>query len=155
MRKVPFKNYIYLILIVLVFGFAVYAVGNIYKQSKRVESDFYKFSNTITNKDFEVYITEYPNSIIYIYDKYSTDYKEFEKELQEKIESLYLKNNFVYFDKRELNKKIINSMKENYNTELEYKSKPIIIIILDKEVVNVINVDESTTIESLNLEVFE
>ena len=93
--------------------------------------------------------------IIYIYDKYSNDYSEFENSLKEKIEASYLKNNLIYIDKRELNKKFINNMKENYNTEIKYNNKPIIIIISDKEVLNVIEIDETTNVTSINLEVFE
>ena len=155
MKKKPIKNYIILLLIILVTVFTVFLVSNIYKESKRVESDFYKFANTITNKEFDVYVTEFPNSIIYIYDKYSNEYKEFENELKSKIETSYLTNNFVYIDKRELNKKFINNIKENYDTEIKYNNKPVIIIISDKEIVNVIEVNEETNINSLNLEVFE
>ena len=155
MKKKPIKNYIILLLIILVTVFTVFLVSNTYKESKRVESDFYKFANTITNKEFDVYVTEFPNSIIYIYDKYSNEYKEFENELKSKIETSYLTNNFVYIDKRELNKKFINNIKENYDTEIKYNNKPVIIIISDKEIVNVIEVNEETNINSLNLEVFE
>ena len=155
MNKKPIKNYALLLLIIFVTVCAVFIVSNIYKESKRVESDFYVFANTITTKEFDVYVTEFPNSIIYIYDKYSNEYKEFESELRNKIETSYLTNNFVYIDKRELNKKFINNIKENYNTEFKYNNKPVIIIISDKEIVNVIEVNETTNINSLNLEVFE
>ena len=120
------KNYILLILIVIVTVFVTVLVANLYKESKSVETDFYKYANTITSKEFDTYVTEYPNSIIYIYDKYSNDYSEFENSLKEKIEASYLKNNLIYIDKRELNKKFINNMKENYNTEIKYNNKPII-----------------------------
>lgn len=149
------KNYILLILIVIVTVFVTVLVANLYKESKSVETDFYKYANTITSKEFDTYVTEYPNSIIYIYDKYSNDYSEFENSLKEKIEASYLKNNLIYIDKRELNKKFINNMKENYNTEIKYNNKPIIIIISDKEVLNVIEIDETTNVTSINLEVFE
>lgn len=149
------KNYILLILIVIVTVFVTVLVANLYKESKSVETDFYKYANTITSKEFDTYVTEYPNSIIYIYDKYSNDYSEFENSLKEKIEASYLKNNLIYIDKRELNKKFINNMKDNYNTEIKYNNKPIIIIISDKEVLNVIEIDETTNVTSINLEVFE
>ncbi len=155
MNKVSFKNYLILILIVAVTVFATVLISNIYKESKRVESEFYKYSNVITSKEFDVYVTEYPDSIIYIYDKYSTEYKEFEDELKEEIENQYLKNNFVYIDKRELNKKFINNIKETYNVNLKYNNKPIIIIMSDKEIINVVEVDVDTKASSINFEVFE
>ena len=155
MKKIPFKNYIYLILIVAFTVFITVVVANLYKESKRVESDFYQFANTITNKEFDVYVTEYPDSIIYIYDKYSSEYKEFESELKEKIETLYLKNNLIYMDKRELSKKFVNNIKENYNTDFKYNNKPIILILSDKEIINIIEIDPTTSIDSVNLEAFE
>ncbi len=155
MKKIPFKNYIYLILIVAFTVFITVVVANLYKESKRVESDFYQFANTITNKEFDVYVTEYPDSIIYIYDKYSSEYKEFESELKEKIETLYLKNNLIYMDKRELSKKFVNNIKENYNTDFKYNNKPIILILSDKEIINIIEINPTTSIDSINLEVLE
>ena len=155
MKKIPFKNYIYLILIVAFTVFMTVVVANLYKESKRVESDFYQFANTITNKEFDVYVTEYPDSIIYIYDKYSSEYKEFESELKEKIETLYLKNNLIYMDKRELNKKFVNNIKENYNTDFKYDNKPIILILSDKEIINIIEINPTTSIDSINLEALE
>ncbi len=155
MKKVPFKNYVYLVIIIAFTVFITISVANLYKNSKRVESEFYKYSNTISNKEFDVYVTEYPDSIIYIYDKYSYKYEDFEEELKNKIEELYLKNNLVYIDKRELNKKFISNMKDNYSLELKYNGKPIIIIISDKEVVSVIEINEESTTDSINLGVFE
>ena len=155
MKKIPFKNYIYLILIVAFTVFMTVVVANLYKESKRVESDFYQFANTITNKEFDVYVTEYPDSIIYIYDKYSSEYKEFESELKEKIETLYLKNNLIYMDKRELSKKFVNNIKENYNTDFKYDNKPIILILSDKEIINIIEINPTTSIDSINLEALE
>jgi hypothetical protein len=154
-KKVPFKNYVYLVIIIAFTVFITISVANLYKNSKRVESEFYKYSNTISNKEFDVYVTEYPDSIIYIYDKYSYKYEDFEEELKNKIEELYLKNNLVYIDKRELNKKFISNMKDNYSLELKYNGKPIIIIISDKEVVSVIEINEESTTDSINLGVFE
>ncbi len=155
MKKVPFKNYVYLVIIIAFTVFITISVANLYKNSKRVESEFYKYSNTISNKEFDVYVTEYPDSIIYIYDKYSYKYEDFEEELKNKIEELYLKNNLVYIDKRELNKKFISNMKDNYSLDLKYNGKPIIIIISDKEVVSVIEINEESTTDSINLGVFE
>ena len=155
MRKVPFKNYIFLIMIIAFTVFVTMLVANLYKDSKRVESDFYKYANTISNKEFDVYVTEYPDSIIYIYDKYSYQYKEFEEELKNKVEELYSKNNLVYIDKRELNKKFISNMKENYSIDLKYNGKPIIIIISDKMVVSVNEINDESTVESINLGVLE
>ena len=155
MRKVPFKNYMFLVMIIVFTVFVTMLIANLYKDSKRVESDFYKYANTISNKEFDVYVTEYPNSIIYIYDKYSYQYKEFEEELKNKVEELYSKNNLVYIDKRELNKKFISNMKENYSIDLKYNGKPIIIIISDKMVVSVNEINDESTVESINLGVLE
>lgn len=155
MKKVPFKNYVCLIFIMAITVVITIYIASLYKESKRVETDFYKYANTISNKEFETYITEFPNSIIYIYDKYSNEYKEFESELKDKIEELYLKNNFVYIDKRELSKNFINTIKENYNVEINYSDKPIILILADKEIINIIEIKETTKVDSINLEVFE
>lgn len=155
MKKVSFKKYIYLIAIVVVTVIITLIASNIYKNSKSVETDFYKYSNTISSKEFDLYMTENPDSIIYIYDKYNNKYNELEVALKDRIEELYLKNIFIYIDKRELNKKFISSIKENYGVEIKYNNKPIIIIISDKNVVSVIELDDESYIDSVNLGVFE
>ena len=155
MKKIPFKNYLFLVLIVAATVFITFVGANLYKESKRVESEFYKYANTISSKEFDAYVTEYPNSIIYIYDKYSHAYDGFEADLKSVIEENYLKNNVVYIDKRELNKRFIAELKEDYSTEIKYDNKPIIIIVSDKEIVSVINIDENSEADSINLGVFE
>ena len=155
MKKVSFKKYIYLIAIVVVTVIITLIASNIYKNSKSVETDFYKYSNTISSKEFDLYMTENPDSIIYIYDKYNNKYNELEVALKDRIEELYLKNIFIYIDKRELNKKFISSIKENYDVEIRYNNKPIIIIISDKNVVSVTELDDESYIDSVNLGVFE
>lgn len=155
MNKVPFKNYVFLLLIIVFTVFITLFVSTLYKDSKRIVTDFYSYSNKITNKDFELYITENPNTIIYIYDKYNNSRKEFEENLKNKLETKYLTNNFVYMDKRELNKNLINYIKNNYGVQLKYNGKPVILIITDDEATSMIEVDEEANVDSLNLEAFE
>ena len=155
MNKVPFKNYVFLLLIIVFTVFITLFVSTLYKDSKRIVTDFYSYSNKITNKDFELYITENPNTIIYIYDKYNNSRKEFEENLKNQLETKYLTNNFVYMDKRELNKNLINYIKNNYGVQLKYNGKPVILIITDDEATSMIEVDEEANVDSLNLEVFE
>ena len=88
MRKIPVRNYFYLLVILVVSVLVVINIATMYKLNKRVETEFYTYSNNISGKEFENYITEYPDAIIYIYDKYSIDYQEFERELREKIDKL-------------------------------------------------------------------
>ena len=142
MKKIPVRNYFCLLVILVVSVLVVINVATMYKLSKRVETEFYKYSNNISGKEFENYITEYPDAIVYIYDKYSTDYKEFEDSLKEKINNDYFKNSFVYIDKRSLTKKFLNQLKENYNIELKYNNKPIIMVVEDKQITKVIEIDK-------------
>ena len=155
MNKVPFKNYVFLLLIIVFTVFITLFVSTLYKDSKRIETNFYTYSNKITNKDFELYITENPNTIIYIYDKYNNSRKEFEENLKNKLEAKYLTNNFVYMDKRELNKNLINYIKNSYGIQLKYNGKPIILIIMDEEITTMVEVNDDANVDSLNLEVFE
>ena len=154
MRKIPLRNYFYLLVILIVSVLVVVNVATMYKLSKRVETEFYTYSNNISSKEFENYITEYPDAIIYIYDKYSTDYYEFECKLKEKIDTEYLKNNFVYIDKRDLTKKFLKQLKEDYNVELKYNNKPIIMVVEDKQITNIIEISDEYEVTNLK-EAFE
>lgn len=151
MKKIPVKNYLYLVVILIVTFLAVINVLDMYKLRTRKETDIYKNSNTITWKEFEAYISENQDAIIYIYDKYNSSYSDFEKDLEEKIETLYLEDKFIYMDKKELNKKFIEQLYNDYGVKVKYNKKPIIILIIDNEIVRLVEVNDETDIDSLNL----
>lgn len=155
MRKIQKRNYLYLVLIIITTVLATLYVSHMYKQSKRVETDFYKYSSVITFKEFDTYIVEYPDSIIYVYDKYNSSYKDFESKLREKVETHFLTNNFVYIDKRGINNKIIKEFKDNFGMNLNYDNKPLIIYVEDGKVVDIIEVNNTTNVNDLKLEVYE
>ena len=155
MKNIPIKNYFYLLIILVITVVLTINILNMYKLSKRVETEFYKYANTISSKEFDSYITEYPDSIIYIYDKYNTDYKDFETEFKENIEQSYYKNNLVYMDKKNINKKFKNKLKENYNIELEYNNMPIILIVEDGVITKKVEVELDNKLSDLDLGVFE
>lgn len=155
MKRIPKKNYLYLTLIVVATVLATLYVSHMYKQMGRTETDFYKYSSVITFKEFDTYIIEYPDSIIYVYDKYDSSYKEFEAKLREKVETHFLTNNFVYIDKRGINKKIIKKFKDDFGMNLNYNNKPLIIYVEDGNVVDIVEITDTTNVNDLKLEVYE
>lgn len=156
MKKIPKRNYLYVVLILIVTIILTFILSNIYISKNKFVSDFYEYSNKIKSDELFEFILENPESIIYISDKYDLSYSKFEKKLKNKIETLNIKNKFVYIDKLELNKSFINQVKENYNVKLNYKNNPIILFVVDKNIIKIQEIKNDTDIHTLiNYEVFE
>lgn len=156
MKQIPSKNYIYVVILLVVTIVSVLFLSNLYTSKTKLTSDFYQYSNIITSEEFSQFIFENPDSIIYISDKYDLRYEKFETDLKNKIEALNIKNSFVYLDKRYINDSFIEQLKKDYKIKLEYNRKPIILFVINKEIIKVIDIEIDTDIETLiDYEVFE
>ena len=156
MKQVPKKNYIYVVILIVVTFILVLSLSNIYTSKNKLTTDFYQYSNIITSNEFENFIFENPDSIIYISDKYDLKYAKFENDLKNIIDALNIKNNFVYMDKEYLSSEFINKLKTKYNVSLQYDKKPIVLFIVNKEIIKVIDVDVNTDATTfIDYEVFK
>ena len=70
MRQIPKKNYIILVILIVITVLLTFILFDIYRNKDKVTSDFYRYSNKITNEEFDEYILESSDLIIYISDKY-------------------------------------------------------------------------------------
>lgn len=156
MKEIPKKNYIYVVVLLVMTVLIVFSLSNIYVSKNKFVSEFYEYSNVITSDEFNDFIFENPDSIIYISDKYDLSFAEFESELKNKIESLNIKNNFVYIDKESVNESFINDLEKNHQVKIFYDEKPIVLFVVDKEIIKVVEIGIDTSVETLiNYEVFE
>jgi len=70
MREIPKKNYIILAVLVVVTIAVTLISASIYKSSTKQVSEIYKYLNKITPEEFEGYLVENPDVIVYISDRY-------------------------------------------------------------------------------------
>ena len=150
------KNYIYLTILLIVTVIITLFLSNLYKRETTEISYSYEMLNKITANEFEEYMIEHPDTIIYIADKTNLDNNKFEKKFVNKLEKLNLLENVVYIEKEEMTKKIEELLKKNYSYEYKEKKLPIIIVISDAKVIENSIVQKDSDVNAIiNYEVFE
>lgn len=156
MRQIPKKNYYILVVLLVVTILLTLSLSYVYRNKEKLVSNFYEYSNKIKPQEFDEYMTENSDFIIYISDKYDLTYEEFENNFKDKIERLNLKNNLIYMDKNDINKEFLNKLKKEYNINIEIKDIPIVIVVIDNKVIKNVSVNTDSNVDTLiEYEVFE
>lgn len=150
-----YKNYILLAVLLVVTVFLTFFLSNLYKSRNNVVSDFYGYCNKINSNEFDEFIMENPDSIIYIGDKNDLDFKEQESALKDEIEKKGLKNKIVYLEKSTLSKKFLSSLKSKYGKSIDKKKTPVLLVVVDKKINKVVYLEDNLELnEFISEEVF-
>ena len=153
MRIIPKKNYALFALLIAVTILATLYFSDSYRSKTKEVSNVYSNSSVITYKDFDVYVTENPDSIIYIGNKYDLNYNEFDSKLIQTIEQLNLNDNFVYMN---ANNKIINKINREYKIKLSISNIPYLIVLIDGNIYEYKEIKNDSDASSIiNYGVFE
>ena len=152
MKKIPVKNYFILILILIIVVAVTFLVADLYKKNKQKENSFYTEMKSIGHKELNLYLKENPTTIIYIADKYSNENEETEKKLKNIIIETNLYDNFVYLDKTELSNYFLENFEKEYDTKIDKKKLPIIIIVNDRKVEAIYNSVNDSVINLIDFE---
>ena len=156
MKEIPKKNYYILIVLITVTLLLTLMLSNLYLNKEKLVSSFYEYSNKITPKEFDQFVTENSDVIIYISDKYDLTNESFESKLEKKLDSLNLKQNFVFIDKNDINKKFINKLEKLYGINIDINKTPIVIVVVDEQIIKNVSVMTDSDVDSLiDAEVFE
>lgn len=156
MKEIPKKNYCLLVVLLAVTVVLTLSLSSIYLNKEKLVSNFYEYSNKITVEEFDEYMVENSDTIIYISDKYDLTLGDFEKKLQNKLDEKNLKQNFVFLDKKDINDKFLNKLKNTYKINIDLEKTPIIIVVVDKRVIKNVTVTSSSDVNTLiDYEVFE
>lgn len=156
MKEIPKKNYYILAILLLVTMFLTLFLSNLYFNKEKNVSSFYECSNKITPKEFDQFMTENANVIIYISEKYDLEYEKFEEKLKTKLDDLNLRENLVFIDKNDINKKFITKIKNKYGINIDIEDTPILLVIIDNEIKKNVIIDINTDVDSIiEHEVFE
>lgn len=148
MREIPKKNYIILVVLLAVTAFLPLFLSNIYKNKEKLTSSFYEYANKITPESFDEFLTENEDIIIYIGDKYDLSFEKVEKTLEQKINELNIRHSLIYIDKSYVDKKFIKKLK-GYNINMDIDKLPIVVVIIEKEVLKNVSINSNTDIDSL------
>lgn len=149
MKEINKKNYLILVVLLVVTALLTLSLSNIYLNKEKLTSNFYQYSNKITPSEFDEYMIEHSDVIIYVSNKYDLTNEIFEKKFKSKIEELNLKHNLIYIDQNDIEKDFLKKLKEEYDINIDLDKCPIIITIIDKKVVKNIIVNSDSDIDTL------
>lgn len=150
------KNYIYLAVLLAATVGLTFLLSSIYNKEVNSVSYSYEKLNKITSDEFEEYMIENPDAIVYISDKNDLNKNKFEKKFVKKLENLNLLENTIYIEKDEINNKFKELLKTNYDYKLDEKKLPTIIVIDSGSVVQSVVVEKNSNVETIiNYGVFE
>ena len=156
MKEIPKKNYYILAILLIVTVLLTLVLYNLYLNKEKLVSNFYEYANKITPEEFDEYIVENSDLIIYISDKYDLTYETFEKKFEDKINDLNLKENLIYIDKNNIDNEFLKKLKSSYNINIDIDNTPIIIVMVDNEVIKNISISNDSNVETIiEYEAFE
>ena len=156
MKEIPKKNYYILVVLLAVTVLLTLSLSSIYMNKEKLVSNFYEYSNKITPEEFDEFMTENSDVIIYISDKYDLTHETFERNFENKIDELNLKHNLIYIDKNDIDEEFLNELKKTYNINIDLQKAPIVVVIIDEEVIKNISVQPDSNVDTLiEYEVFE
>ena len=141
------KNHIYLAVLLIATVGLTFLLSSIYNKEVNSVSYSYENLNKITSVEFEEYMMENTETIIYISDKNDLRNNKFEKKFINKLENLNLLEKTIYIEKDELNNNFKELLKTNYNYKIDEKQLPIIIVIDSGEVVQNVIIDKNSNID--------
>lgn len=120
MKKIPKKNYILLGLLAVVTILAVIYMSKWYRASENyyLENSVMKeLVGEVKELEFENYILENPDIVIYISKGQSESTKKFEKKLKKYILDENLKSHFIYVNGKDSTESFLLNLKEKYFKE--------------------------------------
>lgn len=150
------KRYIYLVCLIVGTVVLTLFLSNLYSRKLSKNCFLYESLNKITATEFEEYIVENPDTIVYIGDKTVLSNDKFEKKLINKLKKMNLLKTIVYIEKGEVTGELKNIFRDKYSYEYEEESLPVIIVINDGEIIETAKISKNSDVKDIiDFEVFE
>ena len=142
MKKIPFKNYIYVFFIIIISILVVFKLMNIYNKNNKID-----FITEVKEKDLKQFVLE--KNDVFIYFSKSNN-KKIEQELKKYLDNNEIKNDIIYVDlnntSKDIETKINNNFKEISSTNYISIKNPTILYIADGKINDVLieinNIDD-------------
>lgn len=151
MRNIPLKNYVFLFLIAVGTFLCVTYLKNVYQLKQDYENNTHTrmgFLKQIHESDFENYITENLDFILYISDNNTNELQELEEELKVKLTKLEYKDDMIYLNSKNSSNNFLVELKKHFSNSLkltEITELPNILIVKEGKIVQVMNLTSETT----------
>lgn len=116
-REVPKKNYIILSIIIIITLFLTFLLRNNYIVNMNASCGRTLMSKSLVvlnKEEFENYVLENTNSIIYVASSVDDSINDFELEFKDLIKKIGIENQIVYLDLEKISVKELNELKDKY-----------------------------------------
>ena len=157
MRKIPLKNYFIIIIILITSIVSVFYLVNWYNTTQRHYQEVSVVADIIKEvkpSEFENYITENPDFIIYLANKSENINVKFEKNLKKLIMKKDLQKQFVFMDLMDTEIEKMNIIIEKYAENIDNFKLQQSIIIIDNQKIKHLLIIDSDLRDTKNVEKF-
>ena len=147
MKEKPLKNYIIFLILTFFTVFVVFFITKIYKQNieyNNQNNNIMSFLSEVKKEEFNTYILENHDAIIYLSSSIKKENEDFERELRRYIKNKNLVKNVVYLDVNALDDKFYQDLKDNYlskklkEQDVDLKVVPNLFVFKDEKIVSVL-----------------
>ena len=149
LKKVPKKNYIILGMIILITMFILYYFYlwvDVYKESKLNIPIMDKYMNVVNYNEFDNFIVENPNTIVYVSVLENEKIREFEKNFKNKYKEKQIDKELLYMNITDdiKDKEIANDMISKYSINgIEITDVPSILVFSNGELNSIYSISDN------------
>jgi len=149
------KNYLILTFICLLTICILLYLVNVYNSKKEYENstnERMNFLKEITYEDFDNYIRENPDFILYISNSEDTEIVKLENSLKNSIIKKEYSDDMIYLNSKNLPVDFFETIKKYFSVNLnlnEYSSIPNLLIVKEGTIEEIFYINSSTTISSI------
>ena len=144
LREIPLKNYIILVLVLLITMFILYYFYmwfDKYEETKLNRSILDNYMGVININELDSYLIENPDSIIYASVLNDENIREFEKKLKKKYKDNSIDKEILYLDLTGVNEEQKNDLKNKYAiNNLDIMNVPCLLVFNDSEIESIYSV---------------
>ncbi len=149
LRKIPFKNYVFLgvvLLVSMLILYYFYLWVDAYNESKLNKPIMNKYMDVINYNELDTYLIENPDTIIYVSILENKEIRDFEKNFKKLFRKKKINNDILYLDITEdiNNEEIKNELSNKYMiNSVSILDVPVIIVIENGNVKSIYSISEN------------
>lgn len=141
-------NYIIYIVLLIVTIIVTLLLADLYNKGENEISYSYETLNKISAEEFDEYMVEHDDVIIYIGSMYSTSTNKVEKNIITEIEKQNLLEKVIFIEKEEITDELEKTLNKEYEYEYNEDKIPTIIVVIDGEVDKIVKITKNMQYKS-------
>jgi len=136
-------NYIIYVVLLIVTVIVTLLLADLYNKGEKEISYSYETLNKISAEEFNEYMVEHDDVIIYIGSMYSTSTNKVEKNIISEIEKQNLLEKVIFIEKEEITGELEKKLNKEYDYEYNEDRLPTIIVVINGEVDKIVKITKN------------